>query len=526
MAEGILGLGSSWSTGLSADVIEKLKTAERVAKVEPIETRLEDWDTEVEQFAEIEAKVNELLAASEKFDLFSTDTNSFEQVYATTTGSAASFNATGTSNLKPGTVSVNIIQLAQKDVLMSDIIADKSATMDAGTIDIKIGSENLSFDTTGKTYEAIVTEMNNYPSLDAALEQVSDSEYRLIIKSSESGLANALTITQTGAVDIGFDNIYASANNTFDIAGVPANGEEISFTDGTNSFSLTTSGESYGDIISAINGTGHFSASIVDGKFSVVSNTQQRLSVTSDTMFGLNYDNQTQKAQNMKANVDGIDYNLSTNQIVMQNGLTIAALETGTASVGIQRDTASVESSFQELISQYNDLVDLVSTYTIGGDSKIDDKATLRTMLSSVKDIIFGGDYGTNNDKSIFNYGVDLDKTGHLSLNSETFNTALIDEYEEIRSLMVGKSEDKGIGTKLKEYLDELDGFEGLLTGFGDSMTTKKTNLEDEKTKAIASLDSKYSQLASQFAAYTAIITQFESSFSGLKMMIAESTSS
>ena len=35
MAEGILGLGSSGSTGLSQEVIDKLKTAEETAQVEP-----------------------------------------------------------------------------------------------------------------------------------------------------------------------------------------------------------------------------------------------------------------------------------------------------------------------------------------------------------------------------------------------------------------------------------------------------------------------------------------------------------
>src|SRR5690606_20827169 len=100
------------------------KSAERKAQVEPIETRITDWDTEVEQFGEIETKINELLNASKKFDLFSTDENAFSKVYATTSGTAVSFDATDTSNLKPGTVSATISQLAQKDVYRSDTIAN------------------------------------------------------------------------------------------------------------------------------------------------------------------------------------------------------------------------------------------------------------------------------------------------------------------------------------------------------------------------------------------------------------------
>ncbi len=529
MAEGILGLGSSGSTGLSMELIEKLKSAERKAQVEPIETRITDWDTEVEQFGEIEAKINELLEASKKFDLFSTNANAFEQVYATTSGTAVSFDATDTSNLKPGTVSVTVSQLAQKDVYMSDIIANKDATMGSGTIEIEVGGDTLSFDTTGKSYATLVSEMNNYSKLDVALEKVSDSEYRMIIKSAESGLDNALNITQTGAVNLGLGDSYSSGASTFVGTDTIALGEEITFNDGTNSFTYTSDGSKtyqqlIDDINSDVNLAGNVTATLVDGKISITTNNGATLEVTNDTMLGLKNDSQTQTAQNMLANVDGIDYNLSSNKIIMQSGLTIAALELGNASVGIQRDTAGIETAFSELISTYNDMVDLVTDYTISADSKIEDKATIRSILGQLKDIIFGNTYGESNDKSLFNYGVDLDKSGYLSLDSAKFNKAIAEDFTGLKSILVGAAEDKGIGTRLKEYIDELDSFGGLLTSYGDNMTTKRATLETEKEKAIEFLDNKYSQMAAQFAAYTGIISQFENAFSGLKMMIAQST--
>lgn len=150
MAEGILGLGSSGSVGLNQELIDKLKSAEKKAQVDPIEKRLEDWDVEVEQFGEIEAKITELLNASKGFDLFNTSGTAFDQVYATTSGTAVSFDATDTSNLKPGTINVNVSQVAQKDVYQSGLIADKTAIMDAGMISVTAGGETYDFDTTGK----------------------------------------------------------------------------------------------------------------------------------------------------------------------------------------------------------------------------------------------------------------------------------------------------------------------------------------------------------------------------------------
>lgn len=522
MAEGILGLGSSGSTGLNQELIDKLYEAEKTAKVGLIETQLEDWDTEVEQFADVEAKINELLEAAKDFDLFKSGSNAFEQVYATTSGTAVAFDAADTSNLKPGTISVNVTQVAQKDVYQTSVIADKTATMDAGTISISVGGEAaINFDTTGKTYEQIVTEMNNYTELDVSLEQVGDSEYRMVIKSAESGLSNSLEITQSG-LNLGLGGSVATSSSSVTGTDIPTAGEEIV----VNGFTFTADGlKTYDDIASEITASGaNVTASITNGKFEISSNDGSAVSITGDTMLAMKDKSQTLTAQNMLATVDGIDYNLSSNQIVMQNGLTISALEVGTGSISLQQDTANIETKIQDMVTKYNELVTLVTDYTIGGDSKIEDKATLRTILTQVKDIVFGNDYGDSNDKSIFNYGFDLDRNGYITIDSATFNEALTNDFDAIKTLFIGVAEDRGIGTKLKEYLDELDSFDGLLTTYGDSMSTRKTNLEDEKTKAIEALDSKYSQLANQFAAYTAIISQFEAAFSGMKTMIAQST--
>ncbi len=437
---GILGLGSSGSTGLSQDVIDQLKEVERESQVVPIENQIEDWDLEVEQFAEIETKMNEFLEAAKKFDLFSSDENAFNSVFATTAGTAASFDATDTSNIKPGTLSVNITQLAQKDIYsLSNPISDKTALVNAGTLSISIAGETKTFETDGKTYEQLVDEMNFFSKLDVALEQVGDSEYRMVIKSSESGESNKLTIE--------------------------------------------------GSAVSALGGF-----------------------------------EQIQTAQNMQAEIDGINYNLSSNTVIMSSGLTINALEVGTASISIQRDTASIQTSFQDMINIYNDTVDLLNEYTLNAESKIEDKATLRTIQTQLKDILLGSSYGNEADKSLFSYGIDLTDDGYLTLDSATFSEAVANDFNGLKSLLVGSAENEGIGTALKAYIDEAKSSSGLLGLYGDSMSSRRDTLEEEKEKAIEALDLKYDQMAAEFAAYTVIITKFENSFSGLATIIAQST--
>ncbi|QKF82080.1 flagellar filament capping protein FliD [Halarcobacter ebronensis] len=227
MAEGILGLGSSGSLELNDELIEKLKTAETTAYVDPIDDSIEKKEAELTASEKIADKIAELLTVVEGFDLYTSDTNVFDQVTASTTGTSASFDATDTSNLNPGTIVVNVTQLATKDVYQSSLISDPTSYIGAGKLTITVGEDSYTFDTTDEmTYEDLVTNLNYTSALDASLEKVSDNSYRLVIKSSESGLENAVTISQTD-IDLGFgadeSHIQTSQNFIGTIDGISYN---------------------------------------------------------------------------------------------------------------------------------------------------------------------------------------------------------------------------------------------------------------------------------------------------------------
>lgn len=440
MASGILGLGSSGSADLSSELLTKLKTAESTSILDPITAEQEDTQAEIDALDEIQTMVTEFLDLVKDFDLFTSGTNIFDQISATTTGSSASFDATDSSNLDSGTITVNVTQLAQKDVYQSNIISDKTATLDSGTISITIGEETYDFSTEGKTYETLVSEMSNYTDLNVSLEQVGDSSYRMIIKSSESGSENTLTISQTD-IDLGLE-------------------EE----------------------------TNHVLA-----------------------------------AQNMKATVDGIDYDLSLNKLTMQNGLIIKMVETGSSSITMERDDSTIIESITNIADKYNDLVDLVNSYILGDEENpavISDSSTLKSMMNSIKNILFDS-YGLENEENLFKYGISFDSDGYMQVNETELSTALTDNYDDLKELFVGYAEEEGIGTRLKTYLDSLDNLlDGLLTTYDDNLSTRLSTLTTDYETASEKLDEKYEQMASQFAAYTVLITQMETAFSSLQSVI------
>ncbi|MDY0051839.1 MAG: flagellar filament capping protein FliD [Aliarcobacter sp.] len=439
MAEGVLGLGSGQAASLNNDLIDKLKTAERKSTVAPYETSLEDLTLEKEVFATVSSKVTDLLSAIKPFDLFVTGgATVFDQKSATTSGDSVTFDAADVSALNKGVTTVNIISLAQKDVYQSNEITDIETAL-TGLGDLTIGSET--FTTEGKTYKELASEINAKSGMNASLEQVGTNKYRLVLKSEESGLDNALVIGGAASNTLGFD---VAVNHTL-------------------------------------------------------------------------------SAKNLEAEVDGVAYSVSTNNFTV-DGLKISAAKEGVSSINIVEDSTSITTAMEIFITNYNELVTMIDDAT-DADSPISDKSGLRDILSQIKDKLFGS-YGESNDKSFFNFGLELDKSGTLSLDTTIFNKAIEDDIDGLKDLFVGTAENEGLGTQLKSVFDEMSFTSGILSILEDSMTSREATLNEEKEKAEETLNSKYEQLSLQFASYGTIITQFESSFSGLKLLIEESTSS
>lgn len=438
MANGVLGLGAGQAASLNSDLIEKLKTAERKSAVAPIEAKIEKMVKEKETFSTIEKKVAELLESIKPFDLFvSGAVTAFEQKSATTSGDSVTFDAADVKALKKGFTSVEIKTLAQKDVYQTNDVTGVQKDQVIGKGDLIVNGQV--FKTDNLTYKQLADEINTKEGMSASLEQVGTDSYRLVIKSKESGLDNALLITGDAKSALGLDVI----------------------------------------------------------------------------------ENHKQTAQNMKATVDGVEYNVSSNSLVV-DGLKISANKAGISTINVTEDTTQIEAQMKNFVDKYNELVALIETETLGSDSSLNDRSSIKGIVNQIKDKLFGS-YGAAGDKSVFNFGIELDKFGGLSIDSKKFNEAVQKDMVGLKDLFIGSAEKKGLGTVLKETLDTMKFTGGVLNSYDAAMKTREKLLNENKEKAEKSLDVKYQQLALQFSSYGALINQMESSFSGLKLMIQQS---
>ena len=240
MAEGILGLGQGQAASLNSDMLEKLKAVDRKATVEPIEKKLEKFESEKKVISDVTTKVNELFDAVKVFSLNqSTGTNAFQQKSANVSGDGVVFDSDDLSALKTGSMRVEVSKLAQKDVWQSNQFDGTTVTKDTklneGDLTIKLGAgDSISISTTNKSYNELVTEINKISGVQASIVENSAGGFSLSIKSTETGTANKITIGGDASTHFGFTNVltaqdmkltadgvdYSSSSNTVTIDGL------------------------------------------------------------------------------------------------------------------------------------------------------------------------------------------------------------------------------------------------------------------------------------------------------------------
>ena len=338
-----------------------------------------------------------------------------------------------------------------------------------------------------------------------------------------------VSISQLAYRDVYQSNTFSDKTALID--GGQDSGDNITI----NGVEFSTVGETYDSLAYKINQNKNFIASVEqvgDSSYRLIiksadTGSSNKLSIKQENVdLGLKDDDDHHilKAQNLKATVDGVSYDIASNTISLSNGINVTAVSTGDSSLSVQKNTSAITTALKDFVEKYNSLVDEIDGELYNSKSPIKSKSTLRMLLDNIKSKLYAS-YGSSEDKNIFNYGFSLDKQGHLSIDDEKLGESLTQDFEGLKELFIGTAESEGLGTQLKNYVYQQTLSSGLLGGYGDEMANRKTKLEKEKEDTIKDLDAKYDLMAEQFIKYGAIIAQMETTFNSLKMMIEQSTS-
>jgi flagellar hook-associated protein 2 len=557
MAEGILGLGQGQAASLNSDMLEKLKAVDRKATVEPIEKKLEKFESEKKVISDVTTKVNELFDAVKVFSLNqSTGTNAFQQKSANVSGDGVVFDSDDLSALKTGSMRVQVTQLAQKDVWQSNPISgSKTDTVNAGIITIN----GTNIDTSTMSYTKLTEEINKISGVQASLVDSSDGKFRLAIKSTETGTANKINFdSSSGKISDGAAKLFGSTqkdewqtainvsgNQTVDAGKITINGKEIE-TNGKTFDALITeiNTSNIGVKASLVGSDGNFKLSIqstetgadkkIDFKVSGGSisagalalfgnSDKSELDNSLNVVEAKDNTNNVLKAQDMQLKADGVDYSSSSNTVTIDGLKITATKESGDSTINIENDTTTLSAQMKNFADKFNELRATIENEIYSADASVDNKGALRDMLATIKNELFGTGAG---DKSIFSFGFSLDeKSGDILFNQKDFEASIKNGTADLEALFAGTPDKKGIATSMDEAIS-ISGVTKSLLDYEINMLEREERLKKDKEAAETTLDNKYSVMAQQFASYGVMINQMESSFSGLKMLILQSQAS
>lgn len=236
-----------------------------------------------------------------------------------------------------------------------------------------------------------------------------------------------------------------------------------------------------------------------------------------------------QLAQDASLNVDGIDYIRSSNSIsdiIPGVSLNLLSSTVGESVVQLDRDTSSLKTKLQSLVTAYNDVQVLIDVAT---DPKSDDpdfgaslvgNSAVRSIQLKLREIILGT--GSASDtatiRGLRDLGVTLQDDGSLLLNEATYDSASSAYYDEAVEMLSGTGLTNeygdtadGIAVRANDFITEVISARGTLLQNSQSAESKVADYEQQLVVLEDRMSSLFDRYMEQFSVMQSIVGQLTS---------------
>ena len=250
---------------------------------------------------------------------------------------------------------------------------------------------------------------------------------------------------------------------------------------------------------------------------------------------GASFATTLQSATDAEVKVNGVNYKRSTNAITdVLTGATLnlKAISSAEDSVSLTRDTTTLVSKFEKVVTAYNDAQSLLkevtnpkSTLDTYGATLVGD-ATIRSVAGRLRNAFMGTSStpGTSVNQ-LWQMGISFDATGVMKLDSTKLNTALTNNFDDVVKSLTGNYDD------LSKYSPARAGFfgdatykinamvspTGILASQSDSVTKQTTGYKESLTKLDTRMQTLLSRYNKQFASMQSFVGNANSQKTSLK---------
>jgi flagellar hook-associated protein 2 len=263
-------------------------------------------------------------------------------------------------------------------------------------------------------------------------------------------------------------------------------------------------------------------------------------SITSQTTGGgavsnVNFGTKLQSAEDAVLSVNGMAITSNTNRItdaIAGTTLELLTTTTGTANLDFSRDTSTIKTKIQALVTAYNDANSMlgvvsdpkstVETYgaTLVGNSIVGSvRNQMRSLITSDSNSPSGG------LTALRDIGLSISKTGELELDATKLDNALTYKYDNVVTLLTSNREKQstysvlpaGVAGEAVKKLTALLDTAAPLTSQSANLTTKIASYKKELTTLETRMTDLLARYNKQFAAMESMVGQTKSLQTNLK---------
>lgn len=456
------GLGS----GLDVDgLVSGLVAAEGSVKTQQLTDKRSGIEAEVSAYGALKGVMSVFQTAVDNLK----EADSFAVSTATSSDTSV-FTASTSGSVATGNYSIEIIDIAEAQKLLSGGFTDSATNVGTGTLTISVGSDsfNVLIDSSNQTLAGIRDAIN------AASDNTGVSATIINVDDGMGGTESKLVFTSD---DTGIDNKLTILVDDDDLADKDASGlSQLFYQEGDLSNQLS-------EINPAVD------ADIrIDG---------QQITSSSNTITGA---------------VEGLTLNLLSEDPGNVKDLSIAI------------DKAAISSQIDLFVSNYNSFVSLSNSLGdynaetgVGGILLGD--GLLRSATFQIRQQLTDTVSGLGDSvQSLVDIGITTEAGGTLTLDTSKLDSVLDSNLSDVSELFSGSD---GLATNLGSILDEYLKSDGILDGKTEGLNSSIAGINDDLVSLEESLDKLETRLLSQFNALDGLLAQLQNTSNFLSQTLA-----
>ena len=253
------------------------------------------------------------------------------------------------------------------------------------------------------------------------------------------------------------------------------------------------------------------------------------------TVNGVSFENKLQPAEDAALNVDGMAITSSSNRItdaIAGTTLELFSTTNGAANLDFSRDTSSVKTKVQTLVTAFNDansmltvVSDPKSTVAEYGASLVGNNivSTVRSQLRSL--ITTDSSSPSGGLSALRDIGLSINRSGTLELDTTKLDSVMLNKFDSVVTLLTSNQEKlattsalpAGAAGEAVKKLTRLLDVDGAITTQSANLTTKITAYQKELTDLDTRMTALLTRYNKQFASMESIVGQSKSLQTSLK---------